>query len=382
MDALGQNVFAAAGLTGQQHGGCEFADPFGKFQHPAGLGVFTDHVFKAVLGHKAALVQLPAHLAVHLDQALAFLEGQHGTFDLVVHKDGRNIDHNGLVADVQQEGVGLLSAHQCIVQNALVQVGQHLGDGAAQQSRGGALQQVVADAVHPADDALLIDLNDAAEGVVQQGVDLGTVPLFQIDGVGHAGGNGQCIAQALLPGGDELVGQVLPLGALTHDVAADDGVAAIGKGMLHGVGQLVVLLHHIKVQVDAEQPVEPGGVAEHIGKADQADARAGQIQLLLQVQHRVGKLLLGDADLHQRQLDGALDGAGLHAAGNDQVAALMLQLPGALGHLIRPDVFNGHDGNGGKFADQGLCDGTEFLIGDQNCDLCHKGTSPCFGICL
>lgn len=52
-----------------------------------------------------------------------------------------------------------------------------------QKGAGSLSQQAVADAVDPADDAGGVHLDDAVEGVVQQGVDLGGVVLFQIDGV-------------------------------------------------------------------------------------------------------------------------------------------------------------------------------------------------------
>ena len=340
MDAGGQDVLAAAGLTGQQHRGRKFADPLGQLDHAAGLRVFADQVLKAVPRHKAALVQLPAHLAVHLDQALAFLECQHRALDLSLHQDGGHVDHNGLVADVQQERVGLLAVAQRILQHAPVQIGQHGTDLLAQQVGGGAFQQVVADAVHAADDALLIHLDDAAERVVEQGVDLGTVPFFQVDGVGHLGGHLQRIAQALLPGGDKLVGQVFAGGYLTHDVAADHAAAAIGDALLHRTGQLVVLLHHIKGQVHLEQVVELGSIAEHVRHADQRDLGPFHMQLLLELHDHGSHLLLGDVDLHQRHLDAALGQGGLHAAGHQQVVPLALQFLGAGHKLAGVRIFN------------------------------------------
>ena len=375
VDALGKDVLAAAGLAGQEDGRGEFADPLGQIQHAAGLRGLTDHILEAVPGHEAPLIQLPAHLAVHFDQALAFLKRQDGALDLAVHQNGGDVDHHRLVVDVQHEGVSLLPPDQGVVQHVLVQVGQDLGDRPAQQRVGGVFQQVVADPVHPADDSFPVHLHDAAEGVVQQGVDLGAVPLFQIDGVGHAGRHGQGVAQAFHAGRNELIGQFFPPGILADDIAADDGIASVGKGTHGGSGQLIVLLHHIQVQIDAEQPVELGSVAEHIGKPDQPDAGAGKPQLLLEFQYHTGQLLLGHADLHQRQLDAPLDGAGLHAARHDQIAPLLFQLAGPPDGLIGLDGFDRHQGDGGKFTGQGFCNGAHLLIRNQNCNLCHESIS-------
>lgn len=232
-------------------------------------GLIADDVVEVVPGHEAALVQLTAHLAVHIDQALAFLEGQHRTLDLTVHQNGGDVDDNALVVDVQQEGVGFFAPEQGVLQHGAVQVGQGVVDGAAQKGAGSLSQQAVADAVDPADDAGGVHLDDAVEGVVQQGVDLGGVVLFQIDGVAHPAGEVQRVVDALAAGGNVLVGQFFLPGGLADDIAADDADTAVGLRLGHRISQLLVLAHHVQLQLDPEKLVEPGSVAEHIGNADQ-----------------------------------------------------------------------------------------------------------------
>lgn len=103
------------------------------------------------------------------------------------------------MVDIQQESVCLLAVEQRIRQNILIQVGKHSGNLLSKQDISAPAQQIVGDPVDPADDALFIHLDDAAERVVQQCVYLGRVVLFQINGVSHAGGSCKGIAQTFLP---------------------------------------------------------------------------------------------------------------------------------------------------------------------------------------
>lgn len=167
MDALCQHSFAAAHLAGQQDGGRKATDAFCQTELAAGLRVLADGIFKGVPRHEAPLVKLTPHLTVHLNEALPFLKRQHGTFDLLSHKDGGHIDHNGPMVDIQQESVCLLAVEQRIRQNILIQVGKHSGNLLSKQDISAPAQQIVGDPVDPADDALFIHLDDAAERVVQ-----------------------------------------------------------------------------------------------------------------------------------------------------------------------------------------------------------------------
>ena len=276
------------------------------------------------------------------------------------------------MVDIQQESVCLLAVEQRIRQNILIQVGKHSGNLLSKQDISAPAQQIVGDPVDPADDALFIHLDDAAERVVQQCVYLGRVVLFQINGVSHAGGSCKGIAQTFLPRRDKLVGQRFLPGRGADPVAADDGIAAILKRFVHHFFQLFFLLCHIKPEINMEQPVELGCVAEHIRKADQPDAGAIQFQFLFQIQHHTGQLLRGDSDLHERDADTALDEPCLHAARHDKVTALLFQFSGPLYRIGRADIFDLHHLKGRKFLSQRLCDELQLLIGHQYCYLCHR----------
>ena len=194
VDALCQHSFAAAHLAGQQDGGRKAADEKLAKNQSERIKCGDNGIFKGVPRHEAPLVKLTPHFTVHLNEALPFLKRQHGTFDLLSHKDGGHIDHNGPMVDIQQESVCLLAVEQRIRQNILIQVGKHSGNLLSKQGISAPAQQIVGDPVDPADDALFIHLDDAAECVVQQGVYLGRVVLFQINGVSHAGGSCKGIA--------------------------------------------------------------------------------------------------------------------------------------------------------------------------------------------
>ena len=148
--------------------------------------------------------------------------------------------------------------------------------------------------------------------VVSQGIDLGGVVLFQIDGVAHPAGEVQRVVDALAAGGNVLVGQFFLPGGLADDIAADDADTAVGLRLGHRISQLLVLAHHVQLQLDPEKLVEPGSVAEHIGNADQTDPRTGKCQLRFELEHHGGQLLQGHTDLDHRQLDALLDDPSLH----------------------------------------------------------------------
>lgn len=241
-------------------------------------------------------------------------------------------------------------------------------------------QQAVADAVDPADDAGGVHLDDAVEGVVQQGVDLGGVVLFQIDGVAHPAGEVQRVVDALAAGGNVLVGQFFLPGGLADDIAADDADTAVGLRLGHRISQLLVLAHHVQLQLDPEKLVEPGSVAEHIGNADQTDPRTGKCQLRFELEHHGGQLLQGHTDLDHRQLDALLDDPSLHTAGHDQVTALPFQLSGPALSLARLDVFQGHERDGWECPDKGLCQVAQLLAGHENGYLCHAVVLLCSGL--
>lgn len=174
-------------------------------------------------------------------------------------------------------------------------------------------------------------------------------------GVAHPAGEVQRVVDALAAGGNVLVGQFFLPGGLADDIAADDADTAVGLRLGHRISQLLVLAHHVQLQLDPEKLVEPGSVAEHIGNADQTDPRTGKCQLRFELEHHGGQLLQGHTDLDHRQLDALLDDPSLHTAGHDQVTALPFQLSGPALSLARLDVFQGHERDGWECPDKGLC---------------------------
>ena len=95
------------------------------------------------------------------------------------------------------------------------------------------IQNIVQHAVAAADDTLGVDLQDAAEGKIQHRVHLGPGALFQVDGIGHAVGDGKGVLQTFTPGRQKVVGQTQRFGPGADYITADDRLAALLQGTVH-----------------------------------------------------------------------------------------------------------------------------------------------------
>ena len=138
----------------------------------------------------------------------------------------------------------------------------------------------------------------------------------------------RALVHALHTEGDEAEGHPQIARVLADDTAADHGQAPLAECLLHGQRQFLAAVHQIGLQIHGEEVVELGGIAHHVGKADQRQPGVLNGKLPLQIQDYRAQFLRRDADLHQRHFDGVADNAGLHAPGDDQLTPLPLQFQG------------------------------------------------------
>ncbi len=374
VQALRHDIFPGARLPSQQYGCIVFCDPLGQRNRRLYLLVARLCLIEGILGDVTALIQLPAQFPVHLDDPLALLEGQDCAVDLPIHADRRQVDNRYFMFDVHQEGVRLFPLKEGILQDLTVEVGKNGGQRLSQQIAGTPLQQIISRAVNPQDDPIAVDLHDPIEGVVQHGVHLGVVVFFQINGVTDASGSFQSRPEALLPRRDEPAGHPHMARMFAGDISPNHRIAAILISLFGGRGQPGGVLHHIKAQINTEQLVELGGIAEHIGKTDQPKPWTCNPQLPFQIEHHHPQFLGGHTDLDQRHTQiAAFDDLCLCAAGHDQFAALAFQLPHAGFDQFRSGEFQTHHRKmfGCSFS-QRARQLAHLPIRDQNRHFCHR----------
>ncbi|MPM48993.1 hypothetical protein SDC9_95720 [bioreactor metagenome] len=374
MDALSQLFLLGAELPQNQDGGVELGIPLGLLHQGLGLGRAGDDAVKGKGSGKAQAHQLLALLGRVKLQLLPFGDGDNGPGHLFIQKHGGYRGQKQGRPLPQPQGIQLLSLGKHGRQRLTVQRIQKFPYWTAHGLLCSRAQHLLGRVVDVMNDSPRVDLHQAADGIVQNGLELSGGALLLVHGIGHVFGDPAGLGDALRAGGDEHGGNLLLGGIAAHYVAADDDVHAVGLGAGYGVGHLLKALDEIGAQTNAQQLVQAGNIAKHILKAHHRNGGSGLTGEIFRLGDKQRHLLPGELNFHQGNGGAALEQHGLNAAGDDDFRA-------GLDHLLRPFQYRGGvDGVNGHYIQlMPLGDftrGNEHVVArQQNCDARHEASS-------
>ena len=129
-----------------------------------------------------------------------FLHGDDEAVVATVYINRSNVGQKGLAADTHDGRIQVFVQGQCVLQHGGGLQARQLQKGLPCQLGGGAVEHLLRMVVGDLDAAGGVQLQNAIEGIVQQGHEFGGAALFDLDGLQHMQGLPDSVAHTFLHG--------------------------------------------------------------------------------------------------------------------------------------------------------------------------------------